>query len=91
MQQLQPDSKAHRSRLNTQRNFIIKKIIAHCCHGKYKCHTLGAKLPWLQVVSAIVLDRNPHGFGLRAVRLYRTKDLSQTTKGQRTKPPSYPS
>lgn len=63
MQQLQPDSKAHGSRLNTQRNFIIKKIIAHYCHGKYKCHTFGAKLPWLQVVSVIVLGQNSHGYG----------------------------
>ena len=28
-----------------------------------KCHTFGSKLPWLRVVSAIVLGRNPHGFG----------------------------
>ena len=40
-----------------------------------KCHTFGSKLPWLQIVSAMVLGRNSRGVG------YAGLQDNETTSG----------
>ena len=50
-----------------------------------KCHTFGSKLPWLQIVSAMVLGRNSRGVGYAGLRTMATSDNGQRTtdNGQR--------